>query len=187
MPGPCGSCLKSPPFQDETVSLFVYKGMVREAVLNWKLGGDDAAVRWLVAASEQRLKALFRPGDLLLPVPMPLSRMRQSGQHHAANLARILAETAGCRWEWRLLRRRGQQPRQSELTKVARHKNLRKDFCLNGDYLQSLQLERQEDGRLWIVDDILTTGATLHYAARALRSLKRPVHAFSLTRTPYQG
>jgi len=186
VPGPCGRCLKSPPFQKETVSLFIYRGVVREAILSWKLGGDDAAIRWLVTASEQRLKELFRPEDLLLPVPMPLSRMRRSGQHHAADLARLLARTAGCRWDWRLLRRRGEQPRQSSLPKVARRRNLRKGFYLNDDYWQSLQLEKQENSRVWIVDDILTTGATLHFAAGALRSLKRPVYAFSLTRTPNQ-
>jgi len=186
-PGPCGNCLNSPPFQQETISLFVYQGAVRDAILAWKLGGDDAAIRWLINTSEQRLKALFHPDDLLLPVPMPLSRMRKSGQHHAANLARMIAGVAGCEWNWQLLRRRGEQDRQSALSGAARRKNLRKSFYLNGDY----PAERQESGRLkgrrvWVVDDILTTGATLHHASKALRGLQQPVYAFSLARTPHK-
>lgn len=190
-PGPCGKCLQSPPFQAETAALFAYQGAVRDAVLGWKLGGDDAAVRWLIKTSEQRLKALFQPDDLLLPVPMPLSRMRKSGQHHAADLTCMIADVVGCEWDWRLLRRRGEQERQSALSGVARRKNLRKSFCLDADYLQSIQSKGLTGaftkGRIWIVDDILTTGATLHHAAKALRALQQPVSAFSLARTLHDG
>lgn len=189
-PGPCGKCLRSPPFQIETTALFAYQGAVRDAILAWKLGGDDAAVHWLIETSSQRLKALFKPDDLLLPVPMPLSRMRKSGQHHAADLTRMIADVVGCEWEWQLLRRRGEQERQSALSGVARRKNLRKSFHLNNDYLQSIQLERSisehGSGRIWIVDDILTSGATLHCASKALRSLRQPVYAFSLARTLHE-
>ncbi len=182
-PGPCGSCLRTPPFQVETLSLYVYQDAVRDAILSWKLGGDDAAVHWLIEASTQRLKSIFRPDDLLLPIPMPLSRMRKSGQHHAADLAHMMAEVVGCAWEWKLLRRQGEQARQSALSGVARRKNLRKGFCLNTDYLQSMQWK----GRIWVVDDILTTGATLHHASRALRRLRQPIYAFSLARTLHHG
>ena len=60
-PGPCGRCLSSPPFQQQTVSLFHYQGPVRDAILGWKLGGDDAAVQWLIETSGPRLKALIQP------------------------------------------------------------------------------------------------------------------------------
>jgi len=60
-------------------------------VLDWKLNGRDAAARWLVDAALPRLSAGLEVGTLLLPVPMPLSRMRKSGQHHAANLCRWIA------------------------------------------------------------------------------------------------
>ncbi|MDX8403713.1 MAG: ComF family protein [Mariprofundaceae bacterium] len=185
-PGPCGKCLRSPPFQTETTALFAYQGAVRDAILGWKLGGDDAAVHWLIQTSRQRLKSIFQSDDLLLPVPMPLSRMRKSGQHHAADLTRMIADIVGCEWEWQLLRRHGEQERQSALSGVARRKNLRKSFHLNSDYLQSIQLKKHVSGRIWVVDDILTSGATLHCASKALRSLQQPIYAFSLARTLHQ-
>ena len=183
-PGPCGKCLLSPPFQQQTLSLFRYRGPVREAILNWKLGGEEAAVRWLVESSAAKLQTLFKPDDLLLPVPMPLSRMRKSGQHHAANLARMMAEAAGCSWDWRVLTRVGEAERQSALSGVARRKNLRKSFALNSDHWSEQLKLSPLKGRVWVVDDILTTGATLNYASKALRSLKRPIYALSLARTP---
>jgi len=183
-PGPCGRCLRSPLLQQSTVSLFTYQHAVRSAVLKWKLGGDDAAVLWLLKLSEARIRELLRPEDLLLPVPMPLSRMRRSGQHHAADLARHLATISGGRCDWRLLRRKGEQVRQSALTGRARLRNLCKSFSTDSDYWSLLEPQLPAKGRIWVVDDILTTGATLRYACRALDRQERPVHAFSLARTP---
>jgi len=183
-PGPCGRCLRKPPFQRETVSLFAYRGPVREAVLSWKLQGRQAGVRWLIDTAAARLAGLVAPEDLLLPVPMPLSRMRKSGQHHTADLCRMVAVHAGCRWDWQLLRRVGEQTRQSELSGLARRRNLRKAFTVDGDYLVK---RGPVTGRVWVVDDILTTGTTLACAARALKQMNVPVHTLSLARTPHGG
>ncbi len=182
-PGPCGRCLDSPPAQCETHSLYRYHGPVREAILGWKLQGHEAAVRWLLAQSMPELQRILGARSLLLPVPMPLSRMRKNGQHHAANLCRWMAEGAGCQWRWQLLRRVGEQPRQSALSGQARRKNLRKAFALADDYGPLWQDLAGQVDEIWIADDILTTGSTLHYAARASLKLGKPVKVLSLART----
>lgn len=158
----------------------MYRGTVRDALLAWKLRGRDAPVRWLLETGRMCIERTLAPGDLLLPVPMPLSRMRRRGQHHAADLARWLAEISGARWDWRILRRQGAQQRQSSLSGGARWRNMRKAFALDATYLdKGLAGVR----RLWIVDDIRTTGATLYYAARSLRGLRMPVGVWTLART----
>ena len=182
-PGPCGHCLAKPPAQAETLSIYAYKGPVRDAILNWKLQGQGGGVRWLLAAAMPRINELIKSDDLLLPVPMPLSRMRKSGVHHSAELCRWLAEGSGCSWDWQLLRRVGEQPRQSALSGSARRKNLRKAFALAGDYRARLA----DASTIWIVDDILTTGSTLHFAARATRPLQKEVKVLSLARTLNRG
>jgi predicted amidophosphoribosyltransferase len=181
-PGPCGSCLQRPPAQNETYSLYEYAGPVREAILDWKLNGREAGGRWLLAAAIPRISEYIATDDLLLPVPMPLSRMRKNGQHHAANMCRWLAKAVDCNWDWRILRRAGEQPRQSSLSGAARRKNLRKAFTVCNDYAPRLQ----DISTVWVVDDILTTGTTLHHAARALLKLNKPVRVLSLARTPYK-
>jgi len=176
--------LRSPLLQKKTLSLFSYQKGVRDAILRWKLGGDDTAVQWLVGTSVPTLDKIFTPQDILIPVPMPLIRMRRTGQHHAADLAGMIALLTGCRVEWRLLRRSGEQIRQSALSGKARQTNLRKGFHIDFDYWQQMEQEIPAGSRLWVVDDILTTGATLRYACNAFSPLKRPVYAFSLARTP---
>ena len=182
-PGPCGRCLRKPPPQRQTYSLYRYHGPVREAILNWKLEGRSAAVRWLLDEAMPGLCERMDEHSLLLPVPMPMSRMRSRGQHHAADLCRWLARGTGSSWDWRVLRRSGEQPRQSTLSGQARRMNLRKAFILADDYTQYVSEAVQS---VWIVDDILTTGSTLHFAARAAVRLAVPVHVLSLARTSFR-
>ncbi|ATX78467.1 hypothetical protein Ga0123461_0014 [Mariprofundus aestuarium] len=86
VPGPCGICLNRPPAQTETRSIYAYRGPVRDAILNWKLQGMDGGVRWLLESAMPHASELIGKDDLLIPVPMPLARMRKSGRHHAADL-----------------------------------------------------------------------------------------------------
>lgn len=177
-PGPCGHCLHKPPPQEQTLSLYAYDGPVREAILNWKLQGRDTGLAWLLDAAERRLQKIFTREDLLLPVPMPLKRMRKSGQHHAADLCRYIARLSGSRVDWLLLRRSGEQPRQSALSGGMRRRNLSRAFLLDKDRWRCIQ----PPGRIWLLDDILTTGATIQYACRCLKKTGQPVHAFTLAR-----
>ncbi len=109
---------------------------------------------------------------------MPLARMRRRGMHHAADLCRMIAAETGCRFEWRALRRAGDRPRQSSLSGAARRRNLRGAFVLAPDARAYLR-----GGRLWIVDDIRTTGATLREASRALAKAGFEPRALTLSRT----
>jgi predicted amidophosphoribosyltransferase len=183
VPGPCGTCLRRPPPQAATVSLYAYDGPVRDALLAWKLGGQEAGLDWLMQAASPRFQQLFQPEDVLLPVPMPLARLRKSAKHHAADLCRKIAAKTGSEWNWRVLRRQGNQPRQSALSGRHRQRNLRGAFALDKSMFDQISVK----GTLWVVDDIHTTGATLRFAARALKPLGRDVHAFTLARVQYRG
>lgn len=183
-PGPCGACLRQSPPQLSTENLYLYReGPVRSAILDWKLRGVDAGMLWLLDAAAVRLQITFDREDLLLPVPMPLSRMRRAGRHHAADLCRAICARSGARFDWRVLRRVGVQQRQSALDGAARRRNLCKAFTVNNDYLSNMPAAgNASTTRLWVVDDIMTTGATMHFACRALRRAGLKAHAFSLAR-----
>lgn len=179
-PGPCGQCLNHAPAQLETYALYRYQGAVRDAILAWKLQGDDAGVSWLIESATPYLRRLLHEQDTLIPIPMPLSRMRQHGQHHTANLCHWMAEKVACHWDWHILRRQGEQVRQSALSAQQRRKNLRKAFVLNQDYWAK---QHHTQGKLWLVDDIITTGSTVNFAAKALRATGVPVYVLSLSKT----
>ena len=139
---------------------------------------------WLLDTAAARLQTLFGPHSLLLPVPMPLSRMRRAGRHHAADLCRAIAGRTDSLVDWHVLRRSGTQQRQSSLSGRARRKNLCNAFRVDTDYRSAEAAGGASGMRVWVVDDIMTTGATMHYACRTLQRAGIQASAFSLTRLP---
>jgi predicted amidophosphoribosyltransferase len=184
-PGPCGRCLKTTPPQQQTISLYIYNLAVRDALLAWKLQGQKAGLHWLLTAATPRLTSIFSPQDILIPVPMPIQRMRRSGIHHSADLCQGIANIVGCHMDTQILRRTGLHTRQSALHGKARQRNLRKAFALANDYSSKLEAHQKKapQSKIWVVDDILTTGATLRHACKAMKPSKQPVFAFSFART----
>lgn len=181
-PGPCGACLNKALPQQQTRHLYLYHGKVRDAILAWKLQGQDMGMQWLLQTAKQQLTSIFSPHDLLIPIPMPLYRMRRSGLHHSADLCQKIAALVGCDVHCQLLRRQGDDKRQSSLHGEARHSNLRKSFFITDQYHEILSALGKR-GKIWVIDDILTTGATLRHACRAMKQTKQPIFAFSFART----
>ncbi|MDQ6968072.1 MAG: ComF family protein, partial [Mariprofundaceae bacterium] len=81
---------------------------------------------------------------------------------------------------WKILRRIGSQQRQSALSGAQRRKNLRKAFAVDTDYWHRRD---RVSGRIWVIDDIITTGMTVHFASKALSAISNEIHVLSLTRT----
>lgn len=135
-----------------------------------------------------RLGPLLREaaGDLLddadAVVPVPLHPWRQWRRTY--NQADLLAATLG-RPVWHVLRRRRATPPQTALDREARRANVRRAFALGG-WMPGAEARaaRQVAGRtLMLVDDVLTTGATLDACARVLLDAgARDVRAVTVAR-----
>ena len=116
--------------------------------------------------------------DWVLPIPLSRHRLRERGYNQAALLAQQLTRD---RLQPDLLWRLQDTPAQASLTRAQRLRNLRHSFALNPGQTPLLK-----DRRVLLIDDVMTTGATLHSAARVLRQAggAREVHACVLARTP---
>ncbi|MDH5833322.1 ComF family protein [Luteimonas kalidii] len=156
----CGACQRRPPPLDATHAAFAYRTPLDRLLPRFKFHRDLAAGRLLADAMASCFVALPRP-DALLPVPLHPGRLRRRGYDQALELARPLARTLRLPLlDGALVRTRATAP-QSELDAASRRRNLREAFTVrDGTRLPA---------HVVLVDDVMTTGATLHAAAVTLR------------------
>ncbi|MFT3761699.1 MAG: ComF family protein [Pseudoxanthomonas sp.] len=157
--GICGQCLRQPPPLTETHAVFVYGFPLDRLAPRFKFHRDLAAGRLLAGLMAEACAALPRP-DALAPVPLHRRRLRRRGYDQALELAKPLSRALGIPLQADLLSRRRATAPQSELDAAARRRNLRDAFAVAAG--------RPLPRHVALVDDVMTTGATLHAAARAL-------------------
>jgi ComF family protein len=158
------------------MAAFQHDGMLRRALQRLKYGGSGRIAGPLAKAAAPALEALTRVcGPLpLVPVPVHAARERQRGYNQARLLADALAKRTGLP-VLDLLERPRATARQHGLGKAARLHNLRGAFALRGGATTPL--------RLILVDDILTTSATLEACAQVLREAgAASVYGFAVAR-----
>jgi ComF family protein len=158
---PCATCLRQPPSLDAAHAAFVYAFPLDRLLPRFKFHRDLAAGRLLSAAMASAFAPLPRP-DALLPIPLHRARLRERGYDQALELARPLARALSlplC--QGLLLRARATTP-QSRLHADDRQRNLRGAFV-------ACPTDAPLPRHVALVDDVMTTGATLHAAATALR------------------
>ena len=177
MPAPlCGRCLRHPPPWDVAWVPLRYAWPLDVLEARFKFGGDLAAGRalaaqWLAQAPPSTLPAA------LIPVPLHVSRLRRRGYNQALELARALGRALQIPVHARALRRTRATAAQTELDRVARRRNVRGAFALAAGYAPPAHVA--------VLDDVLTTGATLAECARVLRRAGvARVDVWALARAP---
>jgi ComF family protein len=159
----CGDCIKEPPRFTAARGATLFDGPIRELIHRFKYNGRVQLCRPLALLAARQLRPFaeeFSP-ELLIPVPLHVKRLRQRGFNQAVLLGEILAR------EWRLplSRRNLQRTRWTEpqinLSAAERVANVRGAFRISAPDLI-------KDRRIFLVDDVYTTGSTAAECARVL-------------------
>jgi ComF family protein len=182
VPAPaCGACLAAPPPFTACVVACDYAFPWDRLIAAFKF---EARVELAAPLADRLVQALrdsdaARP-DWVVPVPLAPRRLAERGYNQAWELARRVADALHLPSRASLLQRHAEGEHQAALGLAERRRNLRGAFIAGGDRQVSLH-----GAHVAVVDDVMTSGATLAEAALALqRAGVRRVDAWALARTP---
>ncbi|MDP1901656.1 MAG: ComF family protein [Rubrivivax sp.] len=177
----CGDCLRDAPPFEHTVCAVDYGFPWDGLVAAFKFHGRVELAFALAALMARAVHAAGRPAPhWVLPVPLSPRRLAERGYNQAWELARTLAATLGLRADAGLLLRHGDTAHQADLGRAERQRNLRSAFMVEPRRRTELQ-----GARVALVDDVMTTGATVREAAALLRRAgAAAVDVWVLARTP---
>ena len=163
----CGRCLADPPEFDSTVAAFAYAFPADVLLKALKFRSELALAPYLAAQLAKRLAARLTGGvervppvDLIVAVPLHPQRLAGRGYNQSVEIARALSQSTGTPLATRGCTRLRDTPAQTELPLGARQHNMR------GAFACSLELAGR---RVALVDDVMTTGATLDALAGAVK------------------
>jgi ComF family protein len=162
---PCRNCLDHPPRYASARARAAYaredRSPLIQVLARLKYGRDVSVAPVLASFLLERLP-MEPDHDLLVPVPLHRDRLRWRGFNQAVALARAVGKSRGIAVESFVLQRMRATPPQVGLDAIGRRRNVRGAFAIR-------QPELARDHRVLLVDDVMTTGATVHECARVLR------------------
>ena len=164
-PGPyCVRCRRRPPDIDLARSAGRYEGALREILHVFKYEKRRPLARPLARLMREAGRDVLAGADAVVPVPLHPRRALSRGFNQADDLARELGLPV-----WRVLRRVRHGPPQAGLPAARRAGNVREAFRLRA--LTGMRRTRSllRNRSVVLVDDVMTTGATLEACSRALR------------------
>jgi len=171
----CGACILAPPVQASAAAAFDYAAPWDRLIAAFKFHGALELAPFFVS----RLCGT-PPIGRVLPIPLSTQRLRERGYNQAWELARRLAAATGTTADAALLLRVRDTPHQVDLPLGEREKNMRNAFAI--------EPRRRAEVRgavFTLVDDVMTSGATLAAAAHVLLEAgAAEVHLRVLARTP---
>ena len=156
----CATCLSTHPAFDETFAPFVYQGEIRHLITKLKFGGHTKNARLLGLLLAEHIKLTAQLPDLILPIPLHKNRYRERGFNQTIEIGKTLAKELHIPLDLKSCHRIHDTPHQISLSGKQRRKNIEHAFML---------IKPIKAHHVAILDDVMTTGSTVHELARLLK------------------
>jgi ComF family protein len=157
---PCGECQRHPPTFDQSFALFRYEEPARYLIRALKFHNCHPCARLLGDLLADALADIGDKPELILPVPLHPSRYRERGHNQSLEIARVLSRCLYIPLDFSSFARVKATQSQTELKAEERRRNVKKAFAL---------VKPIHARHVAILDDVMTTGATVNEVAKVLR------------------
>ena len=157
----CGECIKKRPPFDRAASLYHYRGGLSEAIraFKYKKKGSLAATLGDLLAAHPITRENY---DIIIPVPLHITRLRERGFNQAMLIAKHLAGRLSLQVDPFILERVRPTPPQASMKRKERIKSIRGAFALKKG-------NKIKEKNILLIDDVYTTGATVMECSRVLK------------------
>ena len=173
--GLCRACTVRRPAVARTVCALAYAPPVDYLIGRLKFDRDLRVVPALTAVLGRAI-AGEAVADWLAPVPITPARLRERGFNQALEIARGLSRRSGVRLTRAIHRRHGAETPQSSLPDTAARR---------ANVAGAFEVHAPMNGHVVIIDDVVTTGATVNALARCLKKAgAHQVDVWAIARTP---
>ncbi len=156
----CGDCLQSPPAFDGTRALFRYDYPLNAMLQRYKYQQNLQLAKTFSQLIADHLSELGH-FDRIIPMPLHPKRLAERGFNQSLEIAKQLAKKLDIQLDSSSCKRIKWSPPQASLPLKARIKNMRGAFVCHKDLSQQ---------RVLLLDDVMTTGASLHELASTVKS-----------------
>ena len=151
----CGACINSPPDFDATHAVFLYAFPVDAMMQRYKYGDALHISRTFGELLAEKVNIDFV--DLIIPMPMHPARLKTRGFNQALEIAKVFSKE---KLDYKSAIRQKLTPPQASLPFKERVKNIKGAFTINVNLAGK---------RVAIIDDVMTTGASLNELAKILK------------------
>jgi len=154
----CGNCLAAAPEFDATTASFRYEYPLNSMLQRYKYGQSLVMANTF---STLLSAAIYTRPDIVIPMPLHPKRLQERGFNQSLEIARIMSKQLGIQVEMNACRRIKLSPPQASLPLKQRVKNMKGAFSCT---------TRLDGLRVALLDDVMTTGASLNALAKAVKS-----------------
>jgi len=179
----CSKCLIKKPAFDKAITIFRYNYILRKIVGDLKYRDQTFLAKKIAQILFDRHQKEIADFDLIVAVPLHLKKLQKRKFNQviliAKSLEKLCKKSSQLKFIPDLLWRVIDTIPQVNLRKNKREGNLKKAFLVNKKYRDFLS-----DKKILLLDDVMTTGATLSNCAKALKKRRaKEVTALTLAKT----
>jgi ComF family protein len=161
----CGACLAKRPAYDRARAVFRYDEESRDLIIGLKHADRTESVPALAGWMARAGGTLLEAAELIVPVPLHWTRLATRRFNQAALLAQAIGRSAALPVLPEALSRKRATRSQGHLGRLARFRNVKGAITVSGRHATAVT-----NRRILLIDDVITTGATVESAAKALIS-----------------